>query len=438
MHMVKSIFSLLIVGLAVIAFIVLTLSSALPFMVVWGIFLISACVSLALAPRARLLLFVLLVVGSFNFISEVITRISGTSSASVVAAGVNPEAGEAIFWGKGKCHTCHSVGGRGSAIRCPNLGPRPDKSEDTIAVRAVDRATERIAKEGNWQMDGLAFASWTDYLVESIADPGAYVVEGYKNEMPYVYKPPISLTPDEIKAVIAYLQIQGGDFDIDGIKLPDRLLKASTSPEAPFVSYIPILKRSLLYYEDEELEPQSRFDSIVSGLQGDPEMGAEIFFEGTENSIACGKCHIAKDLEGEIRGATVGPELTTVAGTQPPQYIVESILSPSAKIASGYEQELIQTTGGVRHIGIIKMEDDTQVVLQMQEGEDVKEVPIPKGEIARRATSKLSLMPEGFAESFTVQQFHDLLAYVLTLRGEEETSVAETSDQNTRNIDEGE
>jgi putative heme-binding domain-containing protein len=287
-------------------------------------------------------------------------------------------------------------------------------------------------------MDGLAFASWTDYLVESIADPGAYVVEGYKNEMPYVYKPPISLTPDEIKAVIAYLQIQGGDFDIDGIKLPDRLLKASTSPEAPFVSYIPILKRSLLYYEDEELEPQSRFDSIVSGLQGDPEMGAEIFFEGTENSIACGKCHIAKDLEGEIRGATVGPELTTVAGTQPPQYIVESILSPSAKIASGYEQELIQTTGGVRHIGIIKMEDDTQVVLQMQEGEDVKEVPIPKGEIARRATSKLSLMPEGFAESFTVQQFHDLLAYVLTLRGEEETSVAETSDQNTRNIDEGE
>ncbi|MCH7760633.1 cytochrome c, partial [candidate division TA06 bacterium] len=155
----------------------------------------------------KIAIFTIMIIALFVYVSEVLTKISGQAVVTVAVEGVNPEAGEAIFWGKGKCHTCHSIGGQGSAIRCPNLG---EGSQGPImAIRAEERAKEQGLKSG------------TEYLIESLSEPGAYVVEGFKNEMPLVYKPPILLQPDEIKAVISYLQSLGGEVDIGAIKLPE-------------------------------------------------------------------------------------------------------------------------------------------------------------------------------------------------------------------------
>jgi hypothetical protein len=66
--------------------------------------------------------FVLVVLAVYIYIAEVITDISGQAHRGSVAAGVGPEQGREIFFGKGKCSTCHSLGNEGSAIRCPNLG----------------------------------------------------------------------------------------------------------------------------------------------------------------------------------------------------------------------------------------------------------------------------------------------------------------------------
>jgi len=41
---------------------------------------------------------------------------------------------------------------------------------------------------------------------------------------------------------------------------------------------------------------------------------------------------------------------------------------------------------------------------------------IAKAEIQQRAPQKTSLMPGNFKEILTVEEFHDLLAFVLTLR----------------------
>ncbi|MFQ5631146.1 MAG: c-type cytochrome, partial [bacterium] len=166
-------------------------------------FFIFSIAGWAILNNLRSLNLVFMIVGGFIYVCVVITRISGAGGAAGAAiAGVNPEAGEAIFWGKGKCHTCHSIGGRGSGIRCPNLGDSEFGS--VIGIRAEERALKRAAQ-------GAAMSSATDYLVESLAEPGAHVVEGFKNEMPYVYLPPIALNPDEVKAVISYLQSQGGE-----------------------------------------------------------------------------------------------------------------------------------------------------------------------------------------------------------------------------------
>ncbi|MFQ5889371.1 MAG: hypothetical protein ACE5JR_04885 [Gemmatimonadota bacterium] len=316
--------------------------------------------------------FTVALIGLFVLAGEVVTRASGGASVAAIGEGVSVENGEQIFWGPGKCHTCHSIGTRGSSVRCPNLGESADGP--VIAMRAVERARERGAELGEE-------LSATEYLVESIASPSAHVVEGYKDEMPKVYEPPISLGPDEISSVILYLQSLGGVPDPGAIELPEeiRLARQRRTLEQPWEPY----------------------------LEGDSLRGREIFFD-VGGPAPCAKCHRV----GE-EGGDVGPELTSVAGTRTRQFIVESILEPSREIASGYESELIQLTDGRLVDGLVRRESGDSLWLATSEGE---EFAIALTDIARRRTQELSLMPDNFADVLTVSELHDVLAFLFTLQ----------------------
>src|ERR1700676_4200554 len=111
--------------------------------------------------------FTFLVMGFFIYIASVVTSISGAGQKPTVV-GVSPEAGEGLFFGRGKCSTCHSIGERGSAIRCPNLGivDAAYSLGMPIAQRAVERAKERTKQTGQ------TYAA-VDYLVESHFAPSA-------------------------------------------------------------------------------------------------------------------------------------------------------------------------------------------------------------------------------------------------------------------------
>ncbi|MEE8433145.1 MAG: c-type cytochrome [bacterium] len=318
--------------------------------------------------------FVVGVVGLFIYLGELVTEVSGGAVAQAPVEGVSPEAGESIYFGKGKCSTCHSIGDRGTAIRGPNHGVY-GKFPTQMGMRAEERAMERSRKTGN------PFTP-TDYLVESLADPGAYVVSGYKDEMPLVYKPPIRLSPDEITAVILFLQSLGGEVAQQAIKLPDKIKLAAKQPEtAPWEPY----------------------------LAGDSENGQELFFN-EESNAGCARCHTVAGKGGEV-----GPELTTVAGTRTAQFIVESILKPSAEIASGFEPYLVETKDGRFLTGVLKERTEQGVSLKTGKG---KLLRIPSGQIKEVVPQDISIMPDGFADDLTVQEFHDVLAYVLTLTGE--------------------
>lgn len=321
---------------------------------------------------AGIVIFTLALVLILVYIGEVLTKISGQSAGPAgTAAGVSPEAGETIFWGKGKCHTCHSVGGRGSAIRAPNLG-ETGPLRMPIGARAEARAQER-AKQGKSM-------TATDYLVESIAEPGAYVVEGYKNEMPLAFRPPVALKPDEIKAVITYLQSLGGTVEPAAVKLPPAILAAArAAPAAKWELY----------------------------MAGDAKAGEELFFN-RESPAACAKCHKV----GE-KGSEVGPELTGLAGTRDPQFIIKAILEPSAEIASGFESILIVTKDGRYITGLIKKEDAQAIEILDEEGKTQK---VPVAIIDQKAPQKTSLMPGNFGEVLTMTDFHNLVAYLLTLK----------------------
>jgi len=330
----------------------------------------------------RSVVFVLGILGVYIYIAEVITDISGQGHRGAAAAGVGPEQGREIFFGKGKCSTCHSLGTEGSAIRCPNLGVTEGAGPPfdlPIIQRAALRAKTRSEKTGKPYTP-------TDYIIESHFNPGAYVVEGYKNEMPVIWKPPISLNADEEMSVDSFLQSVGGEVDLAAI---------SNSP------IFAELKKELKSLES---EPAGGGFSLY--IAGDPARGEQIFFD-PDSPAPCIKCHTVKG-----QGGKVGPELTNVAGSRTQQYIVESILEPSKVIASGFEPFLVTTKVGDFITGVKKGEDTESFEILDDQGEVRK---IPKSEIEEIVPQKISIMPGNFREVLTIEQFHDIVAFLSTL-----------------------
>ena len=95
--------------------------------------------------------------------------------------------GKTLLEGKGSCMTCHTIGKTSGPMRFPDLGG--------IGGRAGSRIPG---------MDAL------HYLAQSLYKPNDYIVPGFSAGMPVINKPPIGLTDDEIRAVIAYLETLGG------------------------------------------------------------------------------------------------------------------------------------------------------------------------------------------------------------------------------------
>jgi putative heme-binding domain-containing protein len=321
-------------------------------------------------PWLEVGLFVIVLVGLFMWAGEALTRASGSGRPAVIGEGTSVENGDAIFWGPGKCHTCHAVGPRGRSVRGPNLGLSADGDE--MALRAFVRAQERTVALGRE-------VSSTEYLVESLTDPGAHLVQGYKDEMPIIYAPPISLDPDELISVVLYLQSVGGTPDLNAITLPPQ---ARAAPRAG----------------------PSRWEPY---LDGDSLRGRVLFFD-TAGPTACVTCHRVGD-----EGGDVGPDMTSVAGTRTVEFIVESILEPGASIANGYETMVIETTTGVILDGVVRRETSDTLWLVTPTAEDIV---LARTEIARSRVQETSLMPENMAETLSVSELHDLLAYLRTLR----------------------
>lgn len=312
----------------------------------------------------QVFLFLLILVGLFLWVGKAITEMTGGEKRAAAVVGINPEGGETIFWGKGRCWTCHSIGDRGSAVRCPNLGVLGEKFPIPIGQRAAERAKERE------QETGLHYTP-TDYFVETIASPSAYVVDGFKNEMAIVYAPPISLTPDEIKAVISYLQSQGGEVDIDAINNPTEVSKK--------------------YWD--------KINAASAAGGGDPGHGEEVF------ESACIGCHV---LKGE--GGNVGPDLSNV-GTKGLKYISESILQPSATFTPGYETYVVVDIEGRKYEGIKQKDDATGVDIILDNGEVVT---IARGDIKEITQDKnKSIMSDELIEFLTVKDYQDVLAFMI-------------------------
>lgn len=137
--------------------------------------------------------------------------------------------------------------------------------------------------------------------------------------------------------------------------------------------------------------------------KGDAVRG-ENFYRRAE--LACTACHAIGGAGGKI-----GPDLTSIGASAPPDYLVESLLYPNAKIKEGYHSVLIATADGQEHNGMIVRETETEVVLRNAANQ---EVSIAAKSIARRS-SVGSLMPAGLLDSLLPEERLDLVKFLSML-----------------------
>jgi putative heme-binding domain-containing protein len=110
-------------------------------------------------------------------------------------------------------------------------------------------------------------------------------------------------------------------------------------------------------------------------------------------------------------GGSVGPDITGAASRFNRRDLLETIIEPSKVVSDQYQNTIFTKTNGDEVIGRLVEENDSRVVVVTNplSGERTE---IKKREIARRALSKISPMPEGLVNILTKDEILDLLAYI--------------------------
>ena len=117
-------------------------------------------------------------------------------------------------------------------------------------------------------------------------------------------------------------------------------------------------------------------------------------------------CHAVSKAGGDV-----GPDLSSVGQTSPPDYIINSILNPDQSIKEQFHTLVIQTSEGQVFQGIVTDKDDQRIVLKEATGA-ARVVPVASIEDQKPGGS---LMPKGLANLMTRPEFVDLVRFLSEL-----------------------
>ena len=153
---------------------------------------------------------------------------------------------------------------------------------------------------------------------------------------------------------------------------------------------------------------------VERGLKGGRnfERGRKLFGE-----VGCASCH-----RFDNDGASVGPDLTSVAGRFNVRDLLESILEPSKAISDQYGAIVIRKKNGdvvAGRVGNLSG-DDLMVIENMFAPNDFTNVK--RQDIESMEPSKVSMMPEGLMNSLKEDEIQDLVAFLLS-RGDRNSKV---------------
>lgn len=137
--------------------------------------------------------------------------------------------------------------------------------------------------------------------------------------------------------------------------------------------------------------------------RGDAARGERLY---RRTELACVVCHAIGGAGGKV-----GPDLTSIGASSPPDYLVESVLYPNAKIKEGYHSVAIATRDQRDLSGMVVKESAGEIVLRTADG---REVSIATRDIARRIDAG-SLMPAGLLDTLLPEERLDLVKFLTML-----------------------
>lgn len=136
---------------------------------------------------------------------------------------------------------------------------------------------------------------------------------------------------------------------------------------------------------------------------GSPTRGEEIY---RREKLQCVICHAIGS-----GGGVVGPNLISTGGSSQPDYILESLLDPSAKLKEGFTTLTLLTDESEILNGIVIGRTNESLRLRLADG---KEVQVAADSILQEKPGK-SLMPEGTLDTLTKAELVDLVAFLSAL-----------------------
>lgn len=201
--------------------------------------------------------------------------------------------GEQIFYGKGTCALCHPIGEHGE--RCPDLAGLGERAD----ARVQEAVYNGTAENG------------PEYIVESLHNPGVYVVDKYQPSMPALGR---QLNDLEMVALVSFLQSLGGEVTVDGKTTFAKYRGGGGAAPASAAA------------------PSAAVPAVAVEASG--KSGEELV-----QQWGCIACH---KFDGPDK--SVGPSLWDIGKRQDANYIRESILSPDAVLAEGFPKGLMKIT----------------------------------------------------------------------------------------------
>ena len=155
---------------------------------------------------------------------------------------------------------------------------------------------------------------------------------------------------------------------------------------------------------DQALTPEA-MAALVERVkaEGDPARGEQVY---RRQQLLCSSCHAIGDA-----GGVLGPNLVSIGGSAPVDYLIESLLNPSAKIKEGYHMVIVtQKDGQVISGGLVQ--DGDELIIRDPANQMHK---VAKANIASKVLSPASMMPPGLTASLRQDEFIDLISFLSRL-----------------------
>lgn len=169
----------------------------------------------------------------------------------------------------------------------------------------------------------------------------------------------------------------------------------------------PAIQKKITRFREQhsEMGPVADYWECLAG--GSVRAGRRVL---VNNSAAqCLKCHAISGY-----GGVAGPPLDAVGSRRSREFILESLVVPSAHLAPGYGVVTVTLMDGKTVSGILQSEDENQLVIK---NSDEINVDIDKAQISERINALSSMPPMG--DILTKREIRDLIAFLMSLKGEE-------------------